>query len=738
MILCAIVALCSRATFAQQETLTLDDIYGPGASTRFNGNAAARLTFTENPWLDDAHFLWPNDNQGAAGWLRVDAASGKSEPLFDRDKLIDALARLPGITRQIASGVPRRPTNFNARHDGFLVTIGRDLFFYDISRDVAARLTDSDGLKEEATFSPDGRLVAFVTGGNLYVTSVTSPAARPLTTDGGPDVINGRLDWVYSEELYGRGNYRAYWWSPDSSQIVFLHFDEKLVPTYVLIDDNDYHPRVDTMRYPKAGDPNPLVTLGVASVSGNGIRWVDTSKYMDFLLVNAGWTPDSRFVAYQVQDRKQTWLDFNVADATTGMTTVLFRESGNSWVERWDTSSADPIWLKDGSFLWLSERSGFRHLYRYTRSGALERQITSGDWEVRSVNGVDETNGWIYFSGTERSVLGNDVYRIKLDGTGRQRLPLASGTHRAIFNPGRSLFLDSRSDVTTPHQARLHRADGSDIRVVEANAVPALSEFRLSTPEFLRVRTRDGFEMEAMMIKPPDFDPSKRYPVYQYAYGGPHYQLVVNSWGYSEYLYNQLLAQHGVIVWMCDNRTASGKGVRSAFPLYKNFGELELRDVEDCVRWLKRQPYVDGSRIGIYGYSFGGYLAAYALTHPSSFSMGIAGGAVTDWRDYDTIYTERYMGLPEENPEGYVKSSPRFSAADLHGDLLLIHDTGDDNVHPQNTMQLVLELQKAGKPFQMMLYPAAGHGTSDVGLVRHERQTMLDFTIRALRPSSIF
>jgi dipeptidyl-peptidase-4 len=732
IILFVFAILCSRAAVAQRTDLTLDDIYGPGSSTRFNGKAAARLTFADNPWLDETHYLWPSDDPGSTGWLKVEALSGKSEPLFDREALIAALVRLPGVTRPMADTVTRRPANFNPSHDGFLLTIGSDLFYYDIPKRAATRLTQSVSVKEEATFSSDGQFVAFVSEGNLYVTSIAAPAARPLTTDGGPDVSNGRLDWLYSEELYGRGNYRAYWWSPDSSHIAFLQFDETRVPAYTLMNDIDYHPILDTLRYPKAGDPNPTVKLGLVPVAGSAIRWVDTSKYTDFLIVDAGWTPDGGSVAYQVQDRKQTWLDFNFADRATGSTTTVFRESGDAWVERWDNSSADPIWLKDGSFLWLSERSGFRHLYHYGRSGALVRQITSGEWEVRRVNGVDEGGGWIYFSGTERSVLGNDVYRIKLDGTGRQRLTAAPGTHYAIFNPGRSLFLDSRSDVTTPHQARLHRADGTELRVLESNPVPALAAFRLSTPEFLHVSTRDGFQMEAMMIKPPDFDPSKRYPVYQYAYGGPHNQSVVNSWGYSQYMYHQLLAQHGIIVWICDNRTASGKGLLSVKPLYRNFGALELRDIEDCAGWLKQQSYVDGSHIGIYGYSFGGYLAAYALTHPSSFSMGIAGGPVTDWRDYDTIYTERYMGLPQENPEGYLRSSPRFNAADLHGDLLLIHDTGDENVHLQNTMQFALELQKAGKPFQMMLYPTAGHGVGDPTLSRHERQTMLDFTIRAL------
>ena len=732
LVLAFAAALHAHAAAAQQKLLTLDDIYGPGGG-RFNGRAEARLTFLENPWLDDGHYLWPGD-EAASPWLKVDALSGASEPLFDRQKFVTALAGVPGLTRPAAATAPRRPTNFNAKHDAFLFTLEGDLFCYDIPKNTIRRLTADAGVEQNATFSPDGQSVAFVSGNNLYVTGVSSPGSpRMLTKDGGPDILNGRLDWVYTEELFGRGNDRGYWWSPDSTQIAFLQLDERRVPQYPLVDDIEYHPRVETMRYPKAGDPNPVARLGVVSRAGDGaVRWMDTSKYSDFLIVNAGWTPDSRSVAFQVQDRRQRWLDFNLADRGSGIVTTLFRESGGAWVERWDNASADPVWLKDGSFLWLSERSGFRHLYHYLRTGVLANQVTTGEWEVRSINRVDQTGGLIYFSGTERSILGSDVYRIRLDGANRQRLTSVPGTHRAVFNPGGTLFLDSRSDVTTPHQARLHRADGSEVRVVEANPVPALAEFRLSTPEFLQVTARDGFQMEAMMIKPPDFDPSKRYPVYQYEYGGPHIQSVLNSWGYSEYLYHQMLAQRGIIVWMCDHRTSSGKGAVSAHRLSGMFGAVELRDMEDCGGWLRSQPYVDGSRMGIYGYSFGGYLAAYAMTHPSGFSMGIAGGPVTDWRDYDTIYTERYLGLPGDNAEGYLKSSPRFNAADLHGDLLLIHDTGDDNVHLQNTLQFARELQRAGKTFQMMLYPTAGHGDSDPELFRHERQTMFDFTTRAL------
>lgn len=728
--------LSGRFAAAQRKSLSLDDIYGPGGWERFNGHAAASLAWLADPWVDDAHYLWPADRSGSPGrtsWLKIEALTGKSEGLLDPAKLAAALAKLPRIAAGDASlAMGQRPTNFSARHDGFLLTVGSDLIYYDIGRDRATRLTDSRDAKDEATISPDGKSVVFVSKSNLYSTNIDKPHVRALTTDGNSDLLNGTLDWVYSEELYGRGNHRAYWWSPDSSQIAFIQLDEKAVPGYSMIDDIPYRPALETWKYPKPGDPNPMAKLGFVPVTGGAVRWADTHPYSDFLIVNVGWTLDSRKLSYQVQDRKQSWLDFNIADRATGRTTTLFRETSQTWVERWDDSSADPVWLKDGTFLWLSERSGWRHLYRYRPDGTLITQITDGHWEVRSVDGVDEAAGWIYFSGTERSVLDSDVYRIKLDGSGLQRVTSRAGRHSAFFNPARSLFLDSWSDAAHPYQVALHRSDGSPARLIEPNPVPALDEYELSRPEFVQVKARDGFVMEAMMIKPPGFDPSKRYPVYQVAYGGPHLQQVVNGWSGSDYLYEQLLAEHGIIVWECDNRSASGKGAVSTWPAYKHLGELELRDIEDCIGWLKAQPYVDAARLGIQGASYGGYLTIFALTHPSSFTTGIACCAIADWRDYDTIFTERYMGLPQENPDGYRRSSPRFNAGDLHGPLLLIHGEIDDNVHLQNTMQFAYELQQAGKQFEMMIYPKSRHGLTDPQLSRHEHQLMLDFTLKHL------
>jgi dipeptidyl-peptidase-4 len=481
---------------------------------------------------------------------------------------------------------------------------------------------------------------------------------------------------------------------------------------------------VEVYPYPKAGDPNPKVALGVVPAAGGAVTWADTRAYgPDILIVNVTFTPDSAGVAFQVQDREQTWLDLNVADATRGTSRRLLRETTRAWVE----PQGSPRWLADGSFLWLSERTGWKHLYRYARDGGQGRALTSGSWEIRDLYGADRKSGWVYFSATERSPIAPDLYRVRLDDGARERLSQATGSHAALFNPSFSLYVDTRSDVATPPQVRLHRADGALARVIDDNPVPALSRFALPRPEFLQVPTRDGFLMEAMLFKPPGFDPKKKYPVYQHTYGGPHAPQVKDAWGGTGYLFHQLLAQRGIVVWICDNRSASGKGAQSAWAAYKRMGELELQDVEDGLDWLVRQGFVDESRIGINGWSYGGLMVAYALTHSGRFAMGIAGAPVTDWRNYDTIYTERHMLTPQKNPDGYRRTSALLAAARLRGRLLLLHGGIDDNVHVQNSTQFAYELQKAGKPFRYMEYPRSRHGISEPALVAHLRATMLEF-----------
>jgi len=728
------VALVAATASAQQKRLTLDDIDGPAARVNFSGAPAPAFA-----WIDANHYAWPRAAEGreAVDWMKVDAATGASVPLFDAAKAEAAIAALPGIAADDARRLLRsRDLVFNHDFTQAIVTIADDLYLCVFAANRAVRLTSAPGDEDEPTFSPDDSKVAFVRENNLYVVDTATLRENALTSDGAARVLNGKLDWVYEEEIYGRGEQRAYWWSPDSSRLAFLRIDDSPVSTYITLDDIGYTPRVETWQYPRAGDPNPVVKVGIVRSDGRpaDIRWADTSKYgADFLVVRVAWTPAGQ-LAYEVQNRTQSWLDLNLLDVSSMASApkTVLRETSPFWINSEDTTT--PTWLADGSFLWLSGRSGFTHAYHYSADGSLIKQVTTGKWELRTLHGADEKGGWLYFSGTERSAIGGDVYRVRLDGTGFERLSKAAGTHRAEFSPGFGFFIDRWSDVSTPTQVRLYRSDGRDLRVLHENRVAALTEYRLSRPEFVQVKTRDGFVMEAMMIKPPDFDPSKRYPVYQFTYGGPHSQEVRNAWTL-EQMYHQLLAQHGIIVWICDNRTASGKGLESTWQVFKRFGELELRDIEDGVSWLKQQPFVDGTRIGLSGWSFGGFLTAYALTHSTSFTMGIAGGTVSDWRNYDSVYTERYMGTPKDNPDGYRNSSPRYAAANLHGALFLMHGAIDDNVHVQNTMQLAYELQQAGKPFSLMIYPKTRHGVTDPSLVRHMHGAMLDFTLEHLKPN---
>lgn len=713
---------------AQDKQLTIDDIFDPVKKVNFSG------TLPNIRWLKDGkNYLLANDpsKKNVPRLQKVDALTGDATPFLNSAKMESAFATLAGLSAQDAKQLSNRGSyDFNPNETAVLINFANDLFYYELGSDKAIRVTNGPEEEVGETFSPDGRMIGFVRSNDMYVYDLAAQRERRLTTDGGPKILNGRLDWVYQEELYGRGNFEAYWWSPDSTMFAYLRLDENPVRDFVVVDHIPYRQNVEITPYPKAGDPNPVVQLGVINAAGGSTRWVDTFKYhpSDFLIVRVSWTPDGKKVVYQAQNREQTFLDLNFADPRDGKSNTVVHETSKAWVEVID----NPHWLKDGSFLWESERNGWRHLYHYGVDGKLVRQVTDGKWEVRAVDGLDEDKGLVYITTTESSHIAPQPYKVKLDGTGLTKLTTAGGAHRIALSPSHNYFIDFWSTVNTPTQTRLYDVDGKLVRVIEENKVEALNQYRFGKAELLQVKTRDGFVMEAMMIKPPDFDPKKKYPVMSFTYSGPHAPQVRNAWGGPTYLWHQSLAQKGYIIWVCDNRTASGKGLEATVPVYKNFGELELRDLEDGVTWLKSHPYVDGNRIGIWGWSYGGFMTSYALTHSKSFRVGIAGGTVADWRDYDTIYTERYMGTPQNNPEGYKKSSPVTAAKDLSGKLLLIHGTIDDNVHMQNTIQFVYELQKAGKQFELMVYPKSRHGVTDPLLVKHMRTMMTDFIVANL------
>ncbi len=716
-----LLLLLATPLLAQKKALTLEALSDPKNAIRFGG--AVQRGFQ---WIDDTTFLWPRTggDDTVVEWRIFDVATGKERPLFDKAKLERALGE-----DTAKEALKARTLNFDAKKSAVVLQASDDLFVYSLKSNTATRLTSVPGEEESPTFSPDGQKVAFTRANDLYVVDLNGRERR-LTTDGNAQRLNGKLDYVYQEEVYGRGNFKGFWWSPDSSRLAFLQLDERMVPEYTIVDDMEQHPNVKTFAYPKAGDPNPRVAFKIVPADGGKIVDVDNGRYTggEFLIVNVTWAPDAKSVTYQVQNREQTWLDL-VSATADGKSKALLRDTTKAWV----SPLGEPEWLPDGSFLWQSERTGWRHLYHYKSDGTLIRQVTDGEWEVRDVAGSD--GQYVYFSGTERSPIGGDTYRINLDGTGLKRLSQAEGTHAATFNPKLTHYVDKWSDIRTPDQIRVHRNDGREVYVVEAN--PVNLDYDLPRLELMQVKTRDGFPMEAILVKPANFDPAKKYPVFQLTYAGPHAPKVANKWGgqgLQSPLFLQLVAQQGFIGWICDNRTASGKGAVSAWPAYKNLGEVELRDLEDGVSWLKTQPWVDGDRIAIFGWSYGGFMVAYAMTHSKSFAAGISGAPVTDWRNYDSIYTERVMLMPQNNPEGYDKSAPKLAAKDLHGHLLLIHGATDDNVHPQNTMQFAQELQQAGIEFEMMLYPRTRHTVVNKKTTMHIQKSVLDFLKRRLVP----
>jgi dipeptidyl-peptidase 4 len=722
----AILMFASVAA-AQDRMLTIDDIFSLDSKVRVNFSG----TPTRLAWSSDGKSFRQARN---GGLVRVNAVSGDTTPYYDAAKFRAALEKA-GITSDEANRISNSVgLQFNEAETAILLSNANDLWQYDLASGGLKRLTNDKDEELEADFSPDGKWISFVRGNNLFVVDTASGAEKQLTRDGGEKIYNGYLDWVYEEELYGRGQKRGYWWSPNSNHITFLRLDESPVPKFVLTNDIVDNQVVENTDYPQAGDPNPLVTLGIADVSAAAAgtpRFVSLTKYQpeDLLIARVAWTPDSKTVMFQALNREQTFLDL-VAAALDGSVKPVLTEKTPAWVEVYD----NPAFVGGGtSAVWQSARNGWKHLYLYDNNGKLLRQLTDGKWEVRSFYGVDDAGGWAYFSATKDSHIAENVYRVRIaDGT-VERLTQGPGTHSAAFNSDFTHFVDSWSDIRTPTQQRLFAADGKLVRVINENKVDALSQFKLGTPEFMKVKTRDGkFEMEAMMIKPPDFDPSKKYPVLSFTYSGPHAPSVADRWGGSRGMWHHMMAQKGYIIWICDNRGASGKGEESVWPSYKNFMVLELQDLEDGVSYLKSQPYVDGSRIGIWGWSFGGMMTSYALTHSNVFKMGIAGGTVGDWRLYDSIYTERYMLQPKNNPEGFDRTSVIKAAKNLNGKLLLIHGGMDDNVHMQNTMQLAYEFQKAGKQFDLMIYPTQRHGLTNPAQVRHWYQMMTDYVTRNL------
>ncbi|HEX5724181.1 MAG TPA: DPP IV N-terminal domain-containing protein [Longimicrobiaceae bacterium] len=566
------------------------------------------------------------------------------------------------------------------------------------------------GWQQFAKFSPDGTRVGFVRDNDLHVTDLATGSETRLTRDGSETVINGTFDWVYEEELGVQDGWR---WSPDGTRIAFWQIDQSAVKTFYWINDTrDVYAEPVSLRYPKAGSANPTARVGVVALAGGDVRWMDTGADREVYLARLEWAESPGELVIQRLNRHQNRLDVLLADAATGRSRVLFTESDPAWVD----VDEDLRFVNGGrQLLWTSERDGHNHLYLYNRDGTLARQLTRGAWEVVQVTAVDGRGGWVYFTATEEGPAQRQLYRVRLDGSGFAQVSTEPGTHNVLMADGSPFYLDAHSRAGVPPLTRLHTAAGEPVRTLVDNTRvrDLLAGAGLGAQEFFTFRTSDGVELNGWMIKPPGFDPSRKYPVVLYVYGGPGSQTVVDSWGGSRYLFHQMLAQKGYIVASVDNRGTGGRGREFEKVTYLNLGQYEARDQIEAAQWLARQPYVDAARLGIWGWSYGGYMTALTMMQPSSpFKAGISVAPVAHWGLYDTIYTERYMRTPQENPEGYRRSAPTENAANLRGELLLVHGTGDDNVHFQNSVQLADRLQAAGKQFTFMAYPNRTHSIS--------------------------
>lgn len=651
----------------------------------------------------------------------VDAATGKTTVLVGAQKLASLMPRPKKQVAQRTGFGRATAAKYLWSPDGksLLFIGGGNLVLFNTETAAVKHLVSGEQAIGDPKFSPDGQWVSFTRDYNIWAVNVASGESHAVTTGGKESLRKGQVDWVYPEEL-DLGT--AYWWSPDSKRIAYLQFDESPVTPYPIIDMASMTGETLTTRYPQAGSPNPILRVGVISVNGGDTTWMDTGTNTNIYLPRVKWLPNSRQLAIQRLSRSQKSLDLLFADASSGASKTILTETDKYWINL----SEDLYFFSDGSkFLWSSERTGYRHLYLYSIEGKQLAQLTSGDWQISDISGfgpggenglaVDEARGYVYFVTNKDNVTETQLYRLSLADKSLTRVTRGDGANSVAMSPDARYFVDTFSTAMAPPRQELDRIDGTHVAVLDKNKVAELADYDLSPVKFFTVNADDGTPLHAMMILPRNFNSSRKYPVLINVYGGPHAQLVRNSWGGINFLWHELMAEKGYIIFTVDNRGSYGRGHVFETPVYHHFGKIELQDQLAGVRWLKSQSFVDPLRIGIWGWSYGGYMTLYSILNaPDVFKAAVSVAPVTDWKLYDTIYTERYMGTPQENPDGYKDSSPVTYASHLQTKLMEVHGTGDDNVHFANTAEMLNGFIAAGKyPAALMIFPGRGHPIAD-------------------------
>ena len=719
----------STAPSSPKEPLTIESIFSEGGIT---GRAPEAVQ-----WSPDGKKLTfvMRDDTGEHGQLwYVDTASGEKKVLVSEAKLA-SLA--PDATKIKDEREKERVTRYNVAaymwspdSKYLLFDSSGQLWIYSLENGVAVQFTSSPDASEDPKFSPDGKHVAYLRKHNLYVQPLEAPNGHELTEDTDDNILNGEVDWVYAEELSVRGNY---FWSPDSKEIAFLQMNEKQVPTYPITDWLPTHPKVEQEKYPKAGDPNPEVRLGVVSAKGGKPKWISLTKDTDIYIPRFGWVREGILWA-QVLNRAQDTMDLYFIDAKSGHSRkVLTESSPGSWV---DVNDVFRILKSGDRFLWSSWRDGNTHLYMYSfdkqnplsADAKLERQLEKGDYEVLSVEAADESA--VYFTANQGDPRRKGVFSVKLEGGEVSRLSQADGWHNASFSDDGKHWLDRFSAATTPSQWSLCSTGGPCNKVWESRSV---ADKGLVAPKFLEFNAEDGTTLYGQLLLPANA-PSGKIPLVVYVYAGPAAQIVLDEWNGTAGLFHQYLASKGFAVFSVDNRGTPNRGRTFSASLRHQYGAIELKDqLASLNQLLAQYPQLDKSRAAIWGWSGGGSMTLYAMTHSDAFKAGVAVAPVTDQRNYDTIYTERYMGLPKDNAKGYDDGAMTKVANQLHGALLLVHGTSDDNVHFQNSVQMIDALIKADKPFRLMVYPNKTHGIAGKAAQTHLFQMIEEHFERELK-----
>ncbi len=719
-----VTTIAITAVAEESKNFTYEQAFG-GSRARFGAVTGIEGVLGGLPeikgWLDDETYLElrSGDDAKQKRLFAVRAADGTAEVYRDYPALAAALPA--GFKLQT-------PADANQDLTRLVVDKESDLYLVQLPAGKLQRLTATQAEEKNPTLSPDGRWVAYTRENNLYAYDLEKSVEHQLTADGSEEILNGYASWVYYEEILGRRNqYKAFWWSPDSSRLVFLRFDDSEVPVFPIYHADGQHGELERQRYPKAGDPNPTVRAGVVAVTDGKTTWLDFDAEADHYLAFPVWTTDSERVVMQWMNRGQDVLRLYSCDPATGMKSLMHEEKQETWVDFYK----DLRMLSDGSgFLFSSDVDGWRHIYLHDMDGQLKNRVTSGSWPVASIVAVDETGGWIYFTGSPDESWDSQLMRADLAGMKSEVLTKAEGSHQVKMSSGGTYFIDTFSSIKHPSRMQLHRGDGRLVRELGDQRIPQTEEYAWGQPEIFTIASADrAYRLPAAWVLPSKLDPERRYPVIVSIYGGPGSSSVRNSW---RSLQDHYWAQRGIIVMRVDHRGSGHFGKAGTALMHRQLGKWEMEDYSAAVAWLRTLPNIDSNRIGITGGSYGGYVTMMALTHSAEhFNFGSAGASVTDWKLYDSVYTERYMDTPTENPEGYEAGAVLTWADRYTGGLFITHGTIDDNVHMQNSMQVVDRLTCDNKEFELMLYPDSRHGVQRQQRAHRSRVTH-DFWVRTL------